>query len=82
MADNFLYFILIGLVAGWLAGRIMKGRGYGLFGNLVIGVVGAFIGAYIFEFIGLSTSGPIGLLVSAVVGAIALLYIIQLIKRM
>lgn len=80
--DNMIYFLLIGLVAGWLAGLIMKGRGYGLLGNLVIGVIGAFIGGYIFEFIGLSASGVLGSLVMSFVGAVVLLYLVQLVKRM
>ena len=46
---NIILFLLIGLVAGWLAGKIMKGKGFGLVGNLVVGVVGAFIGGFVFN---------------------------------
>ena len=46
---NIILFLLIGLVAGWLAGKIMKGKGFGLVGNLIVGVVGAFIGGFIFN---------------------------------
>lgn len=82
MMENLLYFIIIGLAAGWLAGKIMRGSGFGLIGNLVVGVVGALIGAYVFEFIGLSTNSLVGSLVMSVVGAVILLYLLQLLKRL
>lgn len=82
MMENLLYFIIIGLAAGWLAGKIMRGSGFGLVGNLVVGVVGALIGAYVFDFIGLSTSSLVGSLVMSVVGAVILLYLLQLLKRL
>ena len=74
--------IVIGLAAGWLAARIMKGRSYGLAGNLVVGVIGALIGPYIFALIGISLSGVIGELVMATVGAVALIYVIRLIRKL
>ncbi len=78
---NLVIIILIGLAAGWLAGKIVKGSSFGLFGNLVIGVAGAIIGGYIFEFLGISTPGTFGVFVSAIVGAIVLLYVIQALKK-
>jgi len=54
---NILWFALIGIVAGWLAGQIMKGRGFGLVGNLVVGVIGAIIGGHLAGAIGLGASG-------------------------
>jgi uncharacterized membrane protein YeaQ/YmgE (transglycosylase-associated protein family) len=78
---DLLYYIIIGLIAGWLAGRILKERSMGLFGNLVIGVVGAVVGAYIFEFFGISSGGLLGTLVSAVIGAVILLYVIQALRK-
>ncbi len=77
-----LYFILIGLLAGWLAGRIMKGRGFGLVGNLVVGVVGAWLGSFLFDLMNLSAYGTLGMIVMATVGAIVLLYVVSLIKRL
>ena len=77
---DWILVIAIGLLAGWLAGRIMKG-GYGLVGNLIIGVIGAIIGGYIFEIIGIPVQGLFGTLIAAVVGALVLLYVIQLIKK-
>ena len=66
-------FLAIGLIAGWLAGQIMKGKGFGLVGNIVVGVVGAVLGGLLFGLLGLSASGTIGSLVTATVGAVVLL---------
>ena len=78
---DLLYYIVIGLIAGWLAGRILKEHSMGLLGNLVIGVIGAVVGAYIFEFFGISSGGLIGTLISAVIGAVILLYVIQGLRK-
>jgi uncharacterized membrane protein YeaQ/YmgE (transglycosylase-associated protein family) len=78
---DFVLIIATGLLAGWLAGKLMKGSGYGPVGNLVIGVLGAIIGGYIFELIGIPARGIFGTLLAAVVGAVVLLYVIQLIKK-
>ncbi len=77
---NLVLFLLIGLAAGWLAGRIMKGRGFGPLGDLVLGVVGAYLGGWLFSLVGITAGGLVGMLVMAVVGAILLLYLIRLIK--
>jgi uncharacterized membrane protein YeaQ/YmgE (transglycosylase-associated protein family) len=74
-------FLIIGLLAGWLAGNIMKGRGFGLIGNLVVGVVGALIGGFLFRLIGLASTNVIGSLITAVVGAVVLLVIVGLLKK-
>jgi uncharacterized membrane protein YeaQ/YmgE (transglycosylase-associated protein family) len=74
-------FLIIGLVAGWLAGQIMKGRGAGLLVNLVVGVIGAYIGGFLFMLIGLSAHGFIGSLITATIGAIALLFLIGVLKK-
>jgi len=76
-----LWFLIIGLAAGWLAGQFVKGGGYGLVGDLIVGVVGAFIGGFLFRALGLSAYGLIGNLVVATVGAVVLLVIIRAIKR-
>jgi uncharacterized membrane protein YeaQ/YmgE (transglycosylase-associated protein family) len=78
---SLLWFLLIGLVAGWLAGQIVKGGGFGLVGDLVIGVIGSFIGGWVFGLLGLGAYGLIGQLVMALVGAILLLFLVRLIKR-
>lgn len=78
---NLIWFLLIGLAAGWLAGKIMKGRGFGLFGNLGVGVVGSFLGGWLLGVLGLSFGGTVGSLVTATVGAVVLLFIVGLIKK-
>jgi len=78
---SLIWFLLIGLIAGWLAGKIMKGSGYGLVGDLVVGVVGAIVGGYLFGMLGILAYGLIGSLVTALVGAILLIFVIRLIKR-
>lgn len=79
---HFILFLIIGALAGWLAGNIMKGSGFGLLGNLVIGIVGAFIGGFLFRLVGLAAYGLLGSLIMALVGAIVLLWIVGLIKKM
>ncbi len=79
--SSFIWFLLIGLAAGWLAGKIMKGRSMGLVNNLIVGVIGALLGGFLFGLLGLSAYGLIGSLVTAVVGAVVLLYLIGLIKK-
>ncbi|HCH02513.1 MAG TPA: GlsB/YeaQ/YmgE family stress response membrane protein [Vibrio sp.] len=77
---NIIMFLIIGAVAGWLAGQIMKGSGFGAIGNIVIGIVGSVVGGFTFSLLGLSSGGLIGSLVTATVGAVILLYISRLIK--
>ena len=75
-------FLIIGLVAGFLAEQIVKGRGAGLVINLVVGVVGSFIGGILFGFLKLSFHGLIGPLISATLGAVVLLFLLGLVKIM
>jgi uncharacterized membrane protein YeaQ/YmgE (transglycosylase-associated protein family) len=80
--EALIIVLIIGAVAGWLAGQIVKGYGYGLVGNIVIGVIGAVIGGYLLPRAGLSMGGGIlGAVVSATIGAVILLFLIRLIKR-
>jgi uncharacterized membrane protein YeaQ/YmgE (transglycosylase-associated protein family) len=81
MDTSFLWFILIGLCAGWLAGQIMKGGGFGIVGNLVVGVIGALLGGWLFRALGISAYGLAGSLIVATVGAIVLLFLLGLIKK-
>ena len=84
LATNSLIVILvIGLIAGWLAGQIMKGGGYGLIGDLIVGVIGAYIGGWLWGLLGLPVLGPWWLtaIVSAVIGACILLFLLRLVKR-
>ena len=72
-----VWFLLIGLLAGWLAGRLTKGRGFGLAGDLIVGVIGALLGGFIFALLGLAAVSLLGALVTATVGAIVLLWIMR-----
>lgn len=78
---NLLLFLLIGAVAGWLAGVIMKGRGFGIVGNLIVGIVGGLLGGFVFGLLGVGGGGLVGSLVTALVGAILLLWIVSLFKK-
>src|SRR5271165_7400218 len=75
-----IIFLLIGAVAGWLAGRIMRG-GFGLVGDIVVGVIGAEIGGWLFGLLGIAVGGLIGSIIAATVGAIILIAVIRLIRR-
>jgi uncharacterized membrane protein YeaQ/YmgE (transglycosylase-associated protein family) len=72
-----IWQIVIGILAGWLAGKIMRGRGFGLLLDLVIGIVGSLLGGLVFSLLGLYASGLIGSLVVATVGAMMLLYLVR-----
>jgi uncharacterized membrane protein YeaQ/YmgE (transglycosylase-associated protein family) len=74
---DLIYFLLIGLAAGWLAGTLMKGQGFGLVGNLIVGVIGAILGGLLFRLVGLAATGLIGSLICATVGAVVLLFLLQ-----
>lgn len=76
-----IWTILIGIIAGWLASKIVKGHGMGVGIDLLVGIVGAVLGGWIFDLLGLSAHGPVGRLVMATVGAIVLLLIVRALKR-
>jgi uncharacterized membrane protein YeaQ/YmgE (transglycosylase-associated protein family) len=78
---HLLWFLIIGIVAGWLAGLLMKGGGYGLIGDLILGVIGAYLGGWLFGLLGIVAGGTIGTLITATIGAIVLVLLVRLIKR-
>ncbi len=78
--EQLLAFLIIGAISGWLASRLMKQGGFGLFGNTVVGVFGAFIGSVVFGKLGINAGGLIGNIVIATVGAGMLLFVVGLIK--
>jgi uncharacterized membrane protein YeaQ/YmgE (transglycosylase-associated protein family) len=78
---SFVWFMLIGLAAGWLAGQLVKGGGFGLVGDLVVGMIGAILGGTLFGMLGLSASGLLGSLITATVGAIVLIVILRALNR-
>jgi len=79
---EFAWFILIGLAAGWLAGQLMKGGGFGVIGDIIVGVIGALLGGFIFRTLGVSVGGGLlGSLIVATVGAIVLIFLLRLVKK-
>jgi uncharacterized membrane protein YeaQ/YmgE (transglycosylase-associated protein family) len=77
-----IIFLLIGAIAGWLAGLVVRGYGFGLIGNIVVGIVGALIAGWLFPRLGLGLpAGTIGQIISAAIGAVILLVIIGLVRR-
>ena len=78
--NQLIWFLVIGLIAGWLAGKIMKGSGFGVIGDLVVGVLGAFIGGWLFSLLGITTWGILGSILVALVGALVLLWVVRLIR--
>ncbi|MDE6298387.1 MAG: GlsB/YeaQ/YmgE family stress response membrane protein [Muribaculaceae bacterium] len=79
---NFIWYILIGLVSGAVAGKLMRGGGFGWLVNLVVGIIGGVLGGWIFGILGIHTSSIIGSLITSVVGAIFLLWIVGWLSKM
>jgi uncharacterized membrane protein YeaQ/YmgE (transglycosylase-associated protein family) len=78
---DLVWFILIGIAAGWLAGQIMKGTDFGLLGDLIVGVIGALLGGFLFQLLGITAAGLLGSLITATVGAIVLIALLRVLKR-
>jgi uncharacterized membrane protein YeaQ/YmgE (transglycosylase-associated protein family) len=80
-ATALIWFLLIGLIAGWLAGQVMRGGGYGVVGDMIVGVIGALLGGWLFGMLGISAGGLIGSIITAFVGAVILILLLRVIKR-
>ena len=76
-----IWFLLVGLIAGWLAGRVMRGGGYGVVGDMIVGVIGALLGGWLFGLLGISAGGLIGSIIVAFVGAVILIALLRVIRR-
>ena len=78
-----LWFVIVGAIAGWLAGKFMRGYGFGLLGDIVVGVVGAFVGGFLFRQLNVTVpfSGLPGTIFVAFIGAMVLLVVLRLIRR-
>lgn len=80
--ESLIIFLIVGAIAGWLAGVLVKGFGFGLLGNIVVGIVGAFIAGWLFPALGISLgTGIVAAIIHATIGAVILLVLIRLIKR-
>lgn len=79
---NIIWFILVGLIAGWLAGQLMKGGGFGVIGDIVVGIIGALVGGLLFSSLGISAGGGLlGAIIVATIGAVVLIALLRLIRR-
>lgn len=80
-AESLIIWLIIGAIAGWLAGVVVRGYGLGLVGNIVVGIVGAFVGGWLLSGLGILPAGIIGSIISATVGAVVLLLLLRLVRR-
>ena len=79
---NWLYFLIIGAVSGWLAGQLMKGSGFGLIGNIILGIIGALVGGWLFGVLGIKMGGDtLGSIITSVAGAAVVLFVAGLFKK-
>jgi uncharacterized membrane protein YeaQ/YmgE (transglycosylase-associated protein family) len=82
MVESLIAWLIVGAIAGWLAGLLVKGFGFGLIGNIVVGIVGAVIAGWLLPKLGISLGvGMVAAIINAVIGAVVLLVIIGLIRR-
>lgn len=80
--ETLLIWIVVGAIAGWLAGLIVKGYGFGLVGNIILGIVGAFLGGWLFAQLNIVIMpGLIGTIIAATVGAVVLLLLVRVLRR-
>ena len=76
-----IYWIIVGLIAGWAAGQLMKGGGYGVVMDIVLGIVGGVVGGWLLGALGIYAGGLIGSIVVAIIGAVFLIWVTRLIKK-
>jgi uncharacterized membrane protein YeaQ/YmgE (transglycosylase-associated protein family) len=81
MIGNLIWWVVVGLIAGWAAGRIMKGGGYGAVMDIVLGIVGAVVGGWLVGILGIHVGGLIGTIIVAIFGAVFLIWLTRLIKK-
>ena len=73
--------LLIGLIAGWLAGKVMRGRGYGVVVDIIVGIIGSFLGGFVFGILGIYAGSLIGRIIVAFIGAVILIWIVRKLGR-
>ncbi|EFH81703.1 GlsB/YeaQ/YmgE family stress response membrane protein [Ktedonobacter racemifer] len=78
---SIVWWLLVGLIAGFLASVVMRGGGYGIVGDIVVGLIGAFIGGFLASLVGLGSSGLIGTIIIAFIGACVLIALLRLVSR-
>ena len=78
---GFLYWIVVGLIAGWLAGQVMKGGGYGVIVDIILGILGGLVGGWLFGLLQFHATGPIGSILVSFVGAVLLVWVSRKLKK-
>jgi len=81
MIWNLLWWVIVGLIAGWAAGKIMQGGGYGAAMDIVLGIVGAVVGGWLMSLVGIQAGGLVGTIIVAIIGAVLLIWITRLLKK-
>lgn len=81
MISNLIWWVLVGLIAGWAAGKIMKGGGYGVAMDIVLGIIGAVVGGWLVGILGFQAGGFISTIIVAIIGAVFLIWISRMIKK-
>jgi len=81
MAQGIIWWIVVGLIAGWAAGRIMKGGGYGVVADIVLGILGGIVGGWVVSLLGMGGGGLLWSILVAILGAVILIGITRLIRR-
>jgi len=81
MLMNLIWWIVVGLIAGWAAGKIMKGGGYGTIMDIVLGIIGAVVGGWLMGMFGIHAVGFIGTIIVAIIGAVILIWITRMLKK-
>jgi uncharacterized membrane protein YeaQ/YmgE (transglycosylase-associated protein family) len=82
MVHGLIWWIIVGLIAGWAAGKIMKGGGYGVIADIILGVLGAIIGGWVVGMLGLGGGGLIWSILVAILGAVILIWITRFFKKL
>ena len=81
MITNLIWWLVVGLIAGWGAGKIMKGGGYGTIMDIVLGIIGAVVGGWVMSVVGIHAGGFIGTILVAILGAVILIWITRMLKK-
>ena len=81
MITNLIWWLVVGLIAGWGAGKIMKGGGYGTVMDIILGIIGAVVGGWVMSVVGIHAGGFIGTILVAILGAVILIWITRMLKK-
>lgn len=80
--NGLIWFIFVGLIAGWLAGVLVKGDGFGILGDIIVGILGAVLGGFLFDYAGIGMGGFLGSILVATIGAVILISVLRLVRRL